>query len=144
MNAKTYLQQYKKLKYALENKRSMLAELRSAAISIGAVDYSKPAVVKSPNSEAGYAKLIERIEDLETKVYADLKRLYGLKYKMEQEIGLIEDAECYELLYKRYLECKRWELIAVEMNYSFDHVSGALHNRALKLFAKVLSELNKQ
>ena len=50
------------------------------------------------------------------------------------------DSDCIDLLYKRYFLNKKWEEIAVEMNYTFKWVSGGLHQRALSQVQKLLDE----
>jgi hypothetical protein len=46
-----------------------------------------------------------------------------------------------ELLYKRYVEFKRLEVIAVELNYTYSYIR-AEHGHALQSFDKLL--MNKQ
>jgi hypothetical protein len=47
----------------------------------------------------------------------------------------MSDYRYIDVLYKRYIECKRFELIAVEMNYDYDYVR-KLHVKALEVFAQ--------
>ena len=42
----------------------------------------------------------------------------------------VEDINCYDLLYKRYVLYKTWEEIAVDMNYSIRKIY-YLHGEAL-------------
>lgn len=39
----------------------------------------------------------------------------------------------FRLIYMRYFEKKHWQEVALELGFSYDHVSGKLHKKALKI-----------
>ncbi len=53
--------------------------------------------------------------------------------KIISQIQSLEDSRYIEILYKRYVEFKKFELIAVEMNYDYNWVKN-LHGMALMNF----------
>ena len=50
------------------------------------------------------------------------------------------EPECITLISKRYFQFKDWEEIAVDMNFTYQWVSGGLHQKALAQVQKVLDE----
>ena len=67
-------------------------------------------------------KIIGKIVDLETEINADIDMLVDLKREMVAVIKAVENPEYQTLLELRYLCFKTWEQIAVEMNYSIQHI----------------------
>ena len=64
-----------------------------------------------------------------------------IDYKKEaMEILSTCDAECINLLYKRYFMFETWEQIAVDMEYTYQWVSGGLHKKALMQFQRGFEE----
>ncbi len=87
---------------------------------------------KSPNR--GSSKLedtIVKIIDLQEEINRDIDKLVDLKKEIVRTIKKIEDKELQVVLEKRYLCFESWEKIAVEMNYSIQHIF-RLHSKALK------------
>ena len=81
-----------------------------------------------------------KIADLKSKIARELVEF--LDYK-KSVINLIREScstDCATLLRKRYFLYKKWEEIAVEMNYSYQWVSDGLHKKALKQVQKVLDD----
>ena len=59
-----------------------------------------------------------------------------LKHKVINQIQSLDNRSYAEILYKRYIEFKRLELIAVELGYSYNRIRH-LHGEALKYFDKL-------
>jgi len=64
-------------------------------------------------------------------IEAEIDRCHSLKDEIQNIIAAIEDYRQRQLFYKRYIECKTWELIAEEMNCSFQYCH-VLHRKALQ------------
>ena len=78
--------------------------------------------------------IIGKIVDLENEINADIDQLVDLKREMVTAIKAVADPECQTLLELRFLCFKTWEQIAVEMNYSIQHIY-RLRDKALKMVA---------
>ena len=79
---------------------------------------------------SGYAaRLDELLRELEAE-----KEMQMVTYReIRQQIGMVPDAIEQEILSRRYLIGQSWEKIAVEMKYSYRHVT-KLHGHALNHF----------
>ena len=75
--------------------------------------------------------IIVKIIDLEDRIKEEMRRLVDLKSEIMTAIAKIEEPEQRIVLEKRYLEFKKWEDIAVEMNRSLRSIY-RLHGEALK------------
>lgn len=79
-----------------------------------------------------------KIAELKDKIPKDLVVYLDYKKKARKLIRENCDADCITLLRKRYFQNKKWEEVAVEMNYNFCWVSGRLHQKALAQLQKAL------
>ena len=85
------------------------------------------------------ADCIVKIVDMKNKINDEIDRF--IDYKQEaRELFSGCDSECIKLISKRYFQFKTWEKIAVEMGYTYQWVSGGLHQKALAQVQKVLDE----
>ena len=75
--------------------------------------------------------IIVKIIDLEDRIKEEMRRLVDLKSDIMTASAKIEEPEQRIVLEKRYLEFKKWEDIAVEMNRSLRSIY-RLHGEALK------------
>lgn len=136
MKAKEYLSQIEIMQVQIEQKRARAAELRELAMCTGGFDYSKERVQTS--TEGGKLENdVTRYLELEAEMVEDTYRLNVLKNTIVNQIHTLDDAAHIRLLYKRYVECKRLELVAVEMHYTYQYVR-EMHGRALQSFQKVI------
>jgi len=135
MTAKEYLKQLELLNEMINQKISQVDELREMAMGGGmGIRYDKDPVQTSVSGDAGTNKIIKYI-DLENEVNADIDRYVDLKNKIINQIHGIKNVNHMKLLYKRYVEFKRLEVISVEMNFSYDHTR-RLHGYALLDFER--------
>jgi DNA-directed RNA polymerase specialized sigma subunit len=70
----------------------------------------------------------ERIEELERK-----------KEEVYNTIHAIENPTCKQILFKRYVQGKKWEEIEQEMNYAPQHIH-RLHKKAVEEAHKIKTE----
>lgn len=129
-----YLQKLKNLNVKIEQKKLQLEDLKSKMESVGAIRYDGVRV-KNSNPVSSVEKLTIRYVDLEAEISQDIMKFQEMKDRIINEIHQIEDSRYVEILFKRYVEYKTYELIAVEMNYSYDYVR-TLHKRAVGAFSK--------
>lgn len=133
MKAKEYLQQLQRLDTVINQKIKEVQDLRLKSQSTGGIDYSKEQVQSSPSGDAPFVKLIGRIIDLEAEINAEIDAFVDEKHKIINQIQGLKNADYISLLYKRYVEYKKFETIAVEMNFTYQYVLN-MHGYALKEF----------
>ena len=78
-------------------------------------------------------KLIGRIIGLEAEINAEIDRFVDEKHKIINQIQGLKNSDYISLLFKRYVEFKKFETIAVEMNFTYQYVLN-MHGYALKEF----------
>ena len=120
MNAKEYLSQVMYIDRRIDSKLEQVMSLREAATKATATlsDMPRP---DSPNIRS-MEDTIVKIIDLENEINADIDQLVDLKRDIVTIIKAVENPEYQTLLELRYLCFKTWEQIAVEMNYSIQHI----------------------
>lgn len=133
MKAKEYLQQLQRLDTVINQKIKEVQDLRIQAQSTGGLDYSKERVQTSPFGDAPFVKPICRIIDLEAEINAEIDRFVDEKHKIINQIQGLKNSDYISLLFKRYVEFKKFETIAVEMNFTYQYVLN-MHGYALKEF----------
>lgn len=136
MDTREYLQQVKTLTVKIEQRQCEVNELREAVMSVRSPAPDKERVQSSGTNDTlseTVAKYIDMVTDIED-MFCDLS---CLKHKIIGEIHEINDPRYIEVLYKRYVELKKWELIALEMDYDYDYVR-ALDVKAVKLFGETI------
>lgn len=140
MKAKEYLQQLQRLDTVINQKIKELGDLRLKSQSVGSIDYSKERVQTSPSGDAPFVKLIGRIIDLEAEINAEIDAFVDDKHKIINQIQSLKNSKYIEILYKHYVEFKRLEVVAVEMNFTYQYVV-ELHGYALKDFQTTYENL---
>ena len=80
---------------------------------------------KDPHKYDGLVQMEDMID-------REVDRLYAVKQEILAVILKMKDNRYRDVLTKRYIDNKTWEQIAVEMNYDYFYVKGALHGEALK------------
>jgi len=131
-NPKEYLRQLRRLEVCIEQRQEELNRLREL-IGSHAIDYGER-VQTSPSADSIPNEVIRRAE-LEADISRKIERFLQLKHKIINEIQSLDNAMYVSILYKRYVEYKSLEEIAVEMNYSYIHIK-RLHGYALLEFKK--------
>ena len=119
MKAKEYLQQLQRLDTMINQKIKELGDLRLMSQSVGGIDYSKERVQSSPSGDAPFVKPVLRMIELEHEIINQIQALQNPKH--------------IDILYKHYVEFKRLEIVAVEMNFTYQYIV-ELHGTALKEF----------
>lgn len=140
MKAKEYLQQLQRLDTVINQKIKEVDDLRLKSRSVGSIDYSKERVQTSPSGDTPFVKLIGRIIDLEQEINAEIDAFVDDKHKIINQIQGLKNSKYIEILYKCYVEFKRLEVVAVEMNFTYQYVV-ELHGYALKDFQTTYENL---
>lgn len=133
MKAKEYLQQLQRLDTMINQKIKELGDLRLMPQSVGGIDYSKERVQSSPSGDAPFVKPVLRMIELEQEINAEIDRFVDEKHEIINQIQALQNQKHIDILYKHYVEFKRLEIVAVEMNFTYQYIV-ELHGTALKEF----------
>lgn len=130
MTTKEYLSQARWLDKQINSNLELLSELKSRAESFPAVNLSGDKV-QSGQTIDRVADIVIKIVDLEKTIDAQIDKYVDLKKEIKEKIDAIDNIEYRIILQERYLNFKKWEQIAVDLNYAYRHVL-RLHGEALK------------
>lgn len=138
MKAKEYLQQIKIMNAEINADLEELETLNALATKTTSVMGDER--VQSSGSQQKLENYAVKIADLQREISRDIAECLRLKKEARKLIRESCDDNCITLLSKRYFENKKWEEIAVEMNYTYKWVSGGLHGMALAQLQKGLDK----
>lgn len=134
-SAKEYLMQIKLCEIHINNKLEDLDKLKSMIFKITTT--LKQDVVSSSGNQDKLGDAIAKIVDLETEINQAIDDFIDKKREISSIIDKVKNAEQLQVLHKRYLEHKRWEEIACEMNMTFRNVC-YIHGRALETVERIM------
>ena len=132
MKAKDYLENYRRNEIAIEKLKNEITRI-DARLKGGSHSYSSDKIKTSDDNLN--EKLMAECLDKRNKMNNDIVMNENVRADLVLKITSMSDYRYIDVLYKRYIECKRFELIAVEMNYDYDYVR-KLHVKALEVFAQ--------
>lgn len=136
MKAKEYLQQLKRLDTLIDQKIKELDELRSMS-TVGAVDYSTERVQSSHSQDAPFVRIVHKMIELEQEINSEIDAFVDKKHRIINQIQKLKNPDYISLLFKRYVEFKKFETIAIEMNYTYQYILN-MHGYALKSFEEIM------
>lgn len=142
MTAKEYLKRLGKLDTIIRQKREELNELRLASENISSLDYSGERVQGGNITKDSMAVKIATAIDLEKEIQCEIHQFIHEKHNVINQIQGLSHPNYIDILYKHYVELKRFEIVAVEMNYTYQYVV-ELHGHALKEFQTTYKNLLK-
>ena len=137
MKAINYLKQIKIMDAKINADIDELASLEALATRTTSVLGGDR--VQSSGSQQKMADSVAKIVDLREQINTEIDRFIDYKQEARELISDCE-AECITLISKRYFQFKTWESIAVDMNFTYQWVSGGLHQKALAQVQKALDE----
>lgn len=135
MNAKEYLEQIESLSIRIEQMESRLACLRETAGGVAAIQYDKVNVQVSVRADAIEHNVLRLIE-MEEEIFAEKVRLESIRNTIMEQIQHLDDDRYVQILFKRYVEQKKFYMIHEEMGYDYDYVR-VLHGEALGYFEMI-------
>lgn len=133
---KEYLRQLKTAEIKIEQKEEELERLKASLESISTGTDSER-VQTTPRDRL--SEEVPIIADLKEEIKSDIKALLILKNKIINEIQSMDNPVYINILYKRYVQYKSLEEIAVEMSYSYRQIK-RLHGISLQGFRKCYHE----
>ncbi|SET55905.1 RNA polymerase sigma factor, sigma-70 family [Natronincola peptidivorans] len=126
------LQEYYWLQRNIQKLEDKLLELETKATKITTYITDEP---KSTNNNSDkISNVVMKIIEVQQRINKQLEKSYEILRKIEEAIEILPERERY-LIRLRYIDCKSWEQIAVDMNYSWQHIH-KIHSDALKLLAR--------
>lgn len=132
MTAKEYLDEIGVITERIKQKEIQLECLRETAGGAAALRYDKVQIQNSPQDDMLEKKVIELIE-LEESILVEKVHLEKLRAQVISQIHELDDERYIKVLFKRYVEKKSYELIAVECSYTYDYIR-ELHSDAIRAF----------
>lgn len=124
------LQQYYWIIKNIERLEEKLFELEEKARKTTSVLQLAPG---QSNNVDNLGDLVASMVDYQNKINELLAEAMKVAKRIEEAIAQLPERERY-LVRARYIDCKSWEQIAVDMNYSWQHIH-RIHSKALKLLA---------
>jgi len=133
MKVRKYLNQIRKLDIMINQRIREKEQLRQMAFATGGMDYSGDRVQTSPDGTPRQLKLIEKAADMEIEINAMVDKMIDVRHMIIEQIQNLPDHRYVQILFKRYVEYKSFEQIAVDMSYTYKWVCD-LHGAALDAF----------
>lgn len=105
--------------------------VRDSLVSSGA-----GGVCSSPDGNANYTKVIEKIIDYENEIRKKNAQLLDARIEIRRLINNVKNVDYNLILKKRYLQFMTFEGIANDLAYTERHIY-RLHDKAVEVFEKV-------
>lgn len=135
--AKDYFAQIRKTDRLIQRLADTVHTLRSGLTS---QSYElKPDKVQTSGAKDTLGETIVKIMSLEEDINARIDELVDMKQEAFTMINRIPDLDQQNILIGRYIQLKKWEDIALELNFSIQWVY-ELHGKGLLAFSQMNSE----
>lgn len=139
MTIKEYLTQVRKLRILIDQRERELESLRAARFGcVNGVDYGRIPVKGSRRVGGSFEQASIKALDLEGEIAGLIEQYNELRHTIIGQIQQLKKPEHMQILFKRYVEEKRWEQIADEMGYDSVYIR-SLHGKALFAFGLLIS-----
>ena len=135
--AKEYMNQAYRIDHRINAKIEQVSSLHSLATKATSTLSDMPG--SGTRNVTRMEDIIIKIITLENEINADIDTLVDLKRDIMSYIKRVSNPEYQTLLELRYLCFKTWEQVAVDMNYSMQHLF-RLHDKALKEITGFLAD----
>ena len=136
LTAKEYLNRVRRQYYIVKQTEREVIEVRHDMLTIKASSLTEKVTGSTTSDLADKYIKIERYLD---KVESEWDKLVDMRLDAKAMINSIPNHQQQAVLYARYINCMRWENIAIEMHYSLQGIFN-LHSRALQSFERINSE----
>lgn len=121
--------------WRIDREIDLLMDARRRALERATSTTAAPRDVRVSGNSGGnpmdtYAALSEQID-------RRVDELARVKAEVLEAIEQVRDGTLRQLLIERYIQCRTWEQVAVNMHYSYIHVVQRLHPEALQEISKI-------
>lgn len=141
--AKVYLNQLRILDSKIQRRQQEVDELKQAAMSLGSVGLDPDKVrTDSPDPDPLASRIVNYVK-MENEINEMIDEFIDLKHTIIGQIQMLEDANCMDVLWKRYVDRKTFVQIAEEMHYDISTIF-RIHGRALQMFNEKFIFVNVQ
>lgn len=138
MKAIDYMKQIKMMDTRIDGNILEIAHLEVLATKTTSVMGGER--VQASGSQEKMADCVAKMADMKEQLEKDIKAFIQYKDEARKLLSEACDPDCCRLLHLRYFFDWTWEQIAVEMKFTYQWVSGGLHQRALAQLQKALDE----
>lgn len=140
MWGKCFLNKIYRLDIKIKQIEDEIIRLQLTACGTGGLNTNERVQTSITFDKMGEA--VAEIVELEKSMYEANSRMNKERFMIIDMIQRLENPKHVQVLYKRFVERKRWEVIAVEMGYDYSYVQ-RLCKKALKKFEKTHTILKK-
>lgn len=139
MTAKEYLMQVRVLASKVRSLDEEITALREEQASIRSAWPDGQPHGSGTTDPTGMmaTRLADQLLRAETELISLRSQLWAKRMSIIDTISKVTKAEHNRLLYLRYVQCRSWEEIAVEMHYTYRWIT-SLHGQALQEVEKIL------
>ena len=140
MEAKEYLKQIENLDTRIKNLDNEIRDLRNEIITVRSSwpDGQPHGSGTTSPVEVAVQELVDGLQGIEMLQLHLRSQLWSKRNEIINTIGQLSNPDHNRLLYLRYVRLMIWEEIAVDMHFSYQWVSGALHSNALQELDAIL------
>ena len=111
----------------------LIAEIERLRAEAESVSIDLDDMPKGSASNDKTERLIAQMVDYESTLQSEMSGLWIRRMKIVAELGRLKNHKHQQILHLRYIDCKSWEHIAVEMGITWRHCY-RLHGSALNEF----------
>lgn len=137
MTSKEYLNRIRTQEFLLRQVEQELLEVKADILAIKGSSLTEKVL---GTKEADTANKYIRLEKYAERVNQEWNVLIGMRIQAKELIMGLPDQRERAVLYARYIRCRRWEDIAMDLNYSSRGVFN-LHGQALRTFDKLYHDV---
>lgn len=137
MTAKQYLQQLRKIDVRIQQMMSEKEFLEAQLTNTTMAPREIQVIASLPQDPM--ADRVIQLVNLEKELNSRIDKLIDLRAEIVNLIQQLDSPIQMQVIYKRYVEFKKWDDIEKETNYSFQHLK-RIHIRALRSLDQKMSQ----
>ncbi|MGN0595762.1 MAG: DUF1492 domain-containing protein [Ruminiclostridium sp.] len=136
MTAKEYLSRYRYINLNIGSKVEQRKRLLELATCVSPSNGGS-----SGKAADRVGNVVSKIADLEAEINEQIDKLVDTKREIEETISQVQNERLRLILTERYINGKRWEVIAVAHNIELRWLY-RLHGKALKEVSKIIADID--
>ncbi len=130
MTTKEYLSRAFHINMRIRSKAEQIAEMKALATRVNAA--LSDVKVQTSKNDHRFEDIVIKITEYQDELCKDMEELVQIKKETKRAIDSVKNDEYRLVLEMRYLLYRRWEEIAVALDYSIDNVY-YIHRSALNM-----------